>query len=708
MLAALIEAAIRSLILALAVWAGLRVFRIHSVISQRFTWTAVLIGSLLMPFALPFTSHWHVLSFASIPAPASLDHLQSEFANFSSTPTPAVAPSSGKTLASAPQLVLNAPQAARAVSSYVSAFNDSLPAHSVPATNAVSPQTLAARSQISLLSMAVLAYFFIAGVLLFRLLFGLMSAMYLWHKSTPIPPVTDVPFGADLTLRWTHKVSAPVTIGSGIVLPADYRSWTEEKIRIVLAHERSHVSQHDFHLQILASLYAALAWFSPLGWWLKHKLSDLGEAISDRSGLDAASNRSAYAQVLLEFAAAPRPTLIGVAMARPNSISRRIDRLLNDGYLRHAFSGSVRSRLAVLIVPIALFTVTAFVQVQAASQASFRSANAYLQDAASAPAQPDPAVAQVPAAPAAPAGRVIPATAIALEYPGGPATPATPATPDSPSASAQDAAPPAPPSESQATFDRNLSFTGKLALLVSTGAGDITLTKGSANQIHIHGIVKAGRNGDPAQVQQIASNPPIEQDGNTIRIGGHQENLHNISISYEIEAPADTMLNAATGSGNITDTGVGQEAKLSTGSGNITATGIDDGFRTETGSGNIAIDGTGQGDARAQTGSGNIDLKGVHGALEAQTGSGAIKAAGTPSSPWKLQSGSGSIELSTGNAPMDLDASVRSGTMLIHFEKVTQTAATPVVPDRHHVHTQLNGGGPEVRVETGSGNIRVD
>ena len=132
------------------------------------------------------------------------------------------------------------------------------------------------------------------------------------------------------------------------------------------------------------------------------------------------------------------------------------------------------------------------------------------------------------------------------------------------------------------------------------------------------------------------------------------------------------------------------------------ATGIEGGFKTQTGSGNIAVDGTGQGDAKAQTGSGTIDLKGVHGSLEAQTGTGAIKASGTPSSPWKLQSGSGSIELSTGNAPITLDASAGSGSISTHAATM-QSAA-----DKHHLHAQLNGGGPEVRVQTGSGSIRVD
>ncbi len=80
-----------------------------------------------------------------------------------------------------------------------------------------------------------------------------------------------------------------------------------------------------------------------------------------------------------------------------------------------------------------------------------------------------------------------------------------------------------------------------------------------------------------------------------MRIGGHHENLHNISIDYEIQAPENTLLEAGTGSGNITVEGVGEKAKLSTGSGNIHATGLHDGFTAETGSGNIYAEADGRG-----------------------------------------------------------------------------------------------------------------
>jgi hypothetical protein len=263
----------------------------------------------------------------------------------------------------------------------------------------------------------------------------------------------------------------------------------------------------------------------------------------------------------------------------------------------------------------------------------------------------------------------------------------------------------AAPASAQATFDRNLSFNGQLILSVGTASGNITLTRGSANQIRIHGVVKANREGDPARVPQIAANPPITQEGNTIRIGGRDNNsdLRDIRIDYEIEAPADTNLTAATASGNINDTGVGSGAKLSTASGNITATGLEGGFKTQTGSGYIAIENTGAGDAKAQTGSGRIDVKGVHGGLVAQTGSGEIKAEGTPSSAWKLQTGSGRIELTTGNAPMNLDASTGSG----HIDTNQAGTMLSSSDDHRHLRMQLNGGGPEVSVVTGSGEIRV-
>ncbi len=256
---------------------------------------------------------------------------------------------------------------------------------------------------------------------------------------------------------------------------------------------------------------------------------------------------------------------------------------------------------------------------------------------------------------------------------------------------------------SEASFERNLSVNGRVELSVSTGSGHIHLTHGSGSQIHISGRVKSSWGSDAEQrVHEIAANPPIEQTGNIVRIGNHHENLHNISIDYDIEAPADAYLEASSGSGDVNDDGIGENAKLSTGSGSIHATGLHGGFKVETGSGDIYAEQSGEGDAKAQTGSGRIELKGIHGALHAGTGSGDIKISGSPASDWRLDTGSGSVELWPGNTGFTLDASTGSGTVHTDHEMQVQGSF-----DKHHVTGKINGGGPTVRIQTGSGDVRI-
>jgi DUF4097 and DUF4098 domain-containing protein YvlB len=255
---------------------------------------------------------------------------------------------------------------------------------------------------------------------------------------------------------------------------------------------------------------------------------------------------------------------------------------------------------------------------------------------------------------------------------------------------------------SEATFERDLAVNGRVELTVSTGSGTIHLTEGSGGRVHVVGHVKSNWGENDDKVKEIAEHPPVEQTGNIVQIGARHENLHNISIDYEIEAPANAFLNAATGSGSVIDDGVGAEAKLSTGSGGIHATGLQGGFSVDTGSGNIYAEQTGDGDVKAETGSGSIELRNLHGAVKAQTGSGSIKAGGTPSGPWRLATGSGSVELWSGNAGMTLDASTGSGS--IHCDR---EIAGQVSLEKHHLSGKIAGGGPTVRIETGSGSIQI-
>ena len=344
----ILESALRALALAIAASAALTLFRVRNVLAQKCAWTVVLSASLLMPVLLLISAQWPALPTATLRIPAisryqaaAQVHAQAQ-AHTVALPHTQLSPAVPATHGRFPAPVVS-------------------PDHAVVAA----PQPAPAAPRLNLSSLAWLLYFAIAGVFLARLIHGLGSSLTLWLKSEPVSPSTSR-LAPGLHLRTSREVSSPVNIWAGVVLPADYITWDEMKLRIVLAHERSHVRQGDFYLQLLAGLYQSLVWFSPLGWWLKRKLSDLGEAISDRAGLAEAASRFSYAQVLLEFAVAPRTPMIGVAMARPSSLSLRIDRLLNESAFRQAFAGGRRPLLAALIVPVILFAASTLVRVQAA------------------------------------------------------------------------------------------------------------------------------------------------------------------------------------------------------------------------------------------------------------------------------------------------------------------------------------------------------
>ena len=384
----LLESASRAFAAAAVVWCALHLLRVRNVRTQKTAWTLTLLGAVAMPLLMRFqplpvaneitvpsfsrilvsTSSWlRVVVHPSAPAtPAAPAE--------NGTPIPPPSAWSRTTISDR-----SATQKISRADSFESGLGNefaSLPLVSAPASlqsDFVAPQPASAAPlqtpALRLNDVAWLVYLAVAATLLLRLLVGLISALRVWMTADPVlsPATADLaPAGR---VRWSPRVNSPANLGSGIVLPADYGEWSTEKLRIVLAHEYAHLRQRDFYLQLLADLYAALVWFSPLGWWLKRRLSELGEAMSDCAGLEEAASPSSYAQTLLEFAALPRPTQTGVAMARTSHLAFRIERLLNDSAFRQAFTGSRRRAvLALAIAPLALLASASLVRVQAAGQ----------------------------------------------------------------------------------------------------------------------------------------------------------------------------------------------------------------------------------------------------------------------------------------------------------------------------------------------------
>ncbi len=425
-LADLGNAALRSLLVAVAVSAGLRLLRTRSVAAQKAAWALVLAGAMAMPALLPWAQRQQWLPNAAtavLPARAWLVKIADRIRTAAVTSgIPAsrivVAVESARELS-----VLSAPS-----SRWVQGPGDRLPATAISTNNVQISPSLSRRSFLNkdswpgLIESLLLLYATVCAALLMRIFYALASATLLWMRADPANGPAST--ASRLSVRSSPSVLSPVTIGSGILLPADFALWDQEKLRIVLAHEQSHVRQGDFYLQLCASLHAAVFWFSPLGWWLKRKLCDLGEAISDGAAVSEAASHASYAQVLLEFAAMPRTTQLGVAMARKGRLSHRIEMLLNESRFRQELAGGrVRIAAAVVLAALTLFAATAMVRVEAARQE--------------------------PPAPPAPAAPAQPATA---PLPPSPAQPAPPAHAVDPSAPESPVPPSAPVVESRSSF----------------------------------------------------------------------------------------------------------------------------------------------------------------------------------------------------------------------------------------------------------------
>jgi hypothetical protein len=259
------------------------------------------------------------------------------------------------------------------------------------------------------------------------------------------------------------------------------------------------------------------------------------------------------------------------------------------------------------------------------------------------------------------------------------------------------------------TFDRTLNVSAQSDLYVSTGSGNIHILPGSGNQIHVIGHIHAGwaAFGDvDGRVTKIMQNPPITQDGNTVRVGAENGGLfNNISIDYIITVPADVAMNLHSGSGDIQVDHVGRYLSASSGSGNVRGHGIHGAADLESGSGDLELEEEGPGDVKVKTGSGGIQVHGFNGAFVARTGSGDITADGHLQGSSTVFAGSGDVRLHlTPDSHFTLEAATGSGDIRLHMPGVSAANSDS---SRHHITMSINGGGPPLEIRTGSGDIEI-
>jgi hypothetical protein len=292
------------------------------------------------------------------------------------------------------------------------------------------------------------------------------------------------------------------------------------------------------------------------------------------------------------------------------------------------------------------------------------------------------------------------------------------------------------------TFDRTYSVSGPTRLELSNGSGNVEIRGTADGKVHVHGKVSGGWSlfgSSEKGIQEVSANPPIEQSGDTIRIGKGTSWLKSVTIEYQIEVPRETEIDASVASGGVTIDNVRgpvkassasgylhvyrveRDTQVSAASGSIEVSSIGGFLRVSSASGDIVVADV-KGDIKvnaasgsirvnkpsdrveATAASGSIDINGATSDVKVHAISGSINVNGDPSANrlWELKSVSGSVDLRVPpNASFLLSADATSGDIRTNIPVVIEEQG------KHSLRAHAGNSSGRIEVRTVSGSVNV-
>ena len=147
---------------------------------------------------------------------------------------------------------------------------------------------------------------------------------------------------------WLHPV---------VVLPAEARDWSWDRLEVVLLHETTHIRRGDYVTHLLAEFARVLHWYNPLVWVASRLLRAEAERATDERVVHAGARASDYAGHLLDIVRGASVRRVPIPMLPLAHRSEFEGRLI--AILEYAGSRRLRARAAAITIAIAAgLTVT--------------------------------------------------------------------------------------------------------------------------------------------------------------------------------------------------------------------------------------------------------------------------------------------------------------------------------------------------------------
>ncbi len=229
------------------------------------------------------------------------------------------------------------------------------------------------RAGVNAFVLATLAFrIWIAGVVVcaVSLLVGLIRLRYLASHAGRIRDGIWVEHAAEIARQYglrppllfqTEHSSLLVTWGllqPRILLPSGARSWSADRIRLVLSHELAHAQRADWLVTLGAGLLCAVYWFNPIVWIACRRLRQESEQACDdvvlNGGVEGAEYAAQLLEIVRELRQERRTWVPALSIARRSTLERRVRAMLDTQVNRRPIT---RLAAATTLLALALVTI---------------------------------------------------------------------------------------------------------------------------------------------------------------------------------------------------------------------------------------------------------------------------------------------------------------------------------------------------------------